>query len=124
MTRYGQFCPVAKAAEVFCERWTPLILRDLALGASRFSELQRGVPLASPSLLSHRLRQLEKEGVVQRRKSSSGRSWTYHLTSAGEDLALIVLSPGMIESATGGSSMRQAAANYASRRPRPTSIYF
>ena len=64
MTHYGQFCPVAKAAEVFCERWTPLILRDLALGASRFSELQHGVPLAS-----HRLKQLEKEGVVERRKS-------------------------------------------------------
>ena len=46
MKPYGQFCPVAKAAEVFCERWTPLILRDLAIGASRFSELQRGVPLA------------------------------------------------------------------------------
>jgi len=54
MKRYGQFCPIAKAAEVFCERWTPLILRDLAFGASRFSELQRGVPLASPTLLSHR----------------------------------------------------------------------
>jgi hypothetical protein len=54
--------PVAKAGEVFCERWTPLILRDLALGASRFSELQHGVPLASRSLLSLRLKQLEKEG--------------------------------------------------------------
>lgn len=95
MTRYGQFCPVAKAAEVFCERWTPLILRDLALGASRFSELQRGVPLASPSLLSHRLKQLEKEGVVERRKSASGRSWTYHLTPAGEDLSPIVMSLGL-----------------------------
>ena len=94
MKHYGQFCPVAKAAEVFCERWTPLILRDLALGASRFSELQRGVPLASPTLVSHRLKQLEKEGIVQRRKSPTGRSWTYHLTPAGEDLAPIVLSLG------------------------------
>jgi DNA-binding HxlR family transcriptional regulator len=95
MKRYGQFCPVAKAAEVFCERWTPLVLRDLALGASRFSELQRGVPLASPSLLSHRLKQLEKEGIVERRKSASGRSWTYHLTNAGQDLASIVMSLGV-----------------------------
>jgi DNA-binding HxlR family transcriptional regulator len=94
MKRYGQFCPVAKAAEVFCERWTPLILRDLALGASRFSELQRGVPLASPTLLSQRLKQLEKEGVLCRRKSSTGRSWTYHLTPAGEDFAQIVMSLG------------------------------
>jgi DNA-binding HxlR family transcriptional regulator len=95
MKHYGQFCPVAKAAELFCERWTPLILRDLALGASRFSELQRGVPLASPTLVSHRLKQLEKEGVVHRRKSRSGRSWTYHLTPGGEDLAPIVFSLGV-----------------------------
>jgi DNA-binding HxlR family transcriptional regulator len=94
MKRYGQFCPVAKAAEIFCERWTPLILRDLSLGATRFSELQRGVPLASPTLLSQRLKQLEKEGVVCRRKSESGRSWTYHLTEAGQDFAQIVLSLG------------------------------
>jgi DNA-binding HxlR family transcriptional regulator len=94
MKPYGQFCPVAKAAEVFCERWTALILRDLALGASRFSELQRGVPLASPTLVSQRLKQLEKEGIVRRRKSSTGRSWTYHLTPAGQDLAQIVLSLG------------------------------
>ena len=95
MKRYGQFCPVARAAEVFCERWTPLILRDLAHGASRFTELQRGVPLASPTLLSHRLKQLEKEGIVHRQKSASGRSWTYHLTPAGQDLAPIVLSLGV-----------------------------
>ncbi|MBR0692596.1 helix-turn-helix domain-containing protein [Bradyrhizobium lablabi] len=95
MKRYGQFCPVAKAAEVFCQRWTPLILRDLALGASRFSELQRGVPLASPSLLSHRLRQLENEGIVERSKSASGHSWTYHLTSAGDDLVPIVMALGV-----------------------------
>ena len=95
MKRYGQFCPVAKAAEVFCERWTPLILRDLALGSSRFRELQRGVPLASPTLISYRLKQLEKEGIVRRQKSATGRSWTYHLTPAGEDFAEIVMSLGI-----------------------------
>jgi len=95
MKRYGQFCPVAKAAEVFCVRWTPLILRDPALGASRFTELQGGVPLASPTLLSNRLKELEKEDIVHRRKSASGRSWTYHLTPAGEALAPIVLSLGV-----------------------------
>lgn len=85
MKSYGQFCPVAKAAEVFCERWTPLIIRDLACGATHFSELQRGVPLMSPTLLTRRLRQLEQEGIVERR--GAGRGSTYHLTAAGEELA-------------------------------------
>jgi DNA-binding HxlR family transcriptional regulator len=84
MRTYGQFCPVAKAAEIFCERWTALIIRDLACGASRFSELKRGVPLMSPTLLARRLRQLEQEGVVECRRT--GRMPTYHLTPAGEEL--------------------------------------
>ena len=52
---------------------------------------------ASPAahILSNRLKQLEKEGIVRRRKSTSGRSWTYHLTQAGEELAAIVLSLGV-----------------------------
>jgi DNA-binding HxlR family transcriptional regulator len=90
---YGQFCPVAKAAEVFAERWTPLVLRELISGSSRFSELQRGVPLMSPSLLSRRLRELEDAGVVEKRKGR-GRGFEYHLTEAGEGLRLVVLSLG------------------------------
>lgn len=88
MKSYGQFCPVAKAAELFCERWTALIIRDLAAGASRFSEIRRGVPLMSPTLLSRRLRQLEAEGVVERRPG--GRAGTYHLTPAGHEFVPIV----------------------------------
>ena len=92
---YNQFCPVAKAAEIFCERWTALILRDLAIGAARFSELQRGVPLASATLLSQRLKQLEAEGIVMRRKSSNGRGWTYHLSEAGKEFVPIVMALGV-----------------------------
>jgi DNA-binding HxlR family transcriptional regulator len=90
MRSYGQFCPIAKAAELFCERWTALILRDLLAGATRFSQLRRSVPLASPTLLSRRLRELEAEGVIERRRSESGRGWTYHLTRAGQEFAPIV----------------------------------
>lgn len=90
MKSYGQFCPVAKAAELFCERWTPLIVRDLAAGAMRFSELHRGVPLMSPTLLSRRLKQLEAEGIVERRRAPTGNTWTYHLTSAGVEFAPLV----------------------------------
>ena len=95
MKSYGQFCPVAKAAELFCERWTPLIVRDLAFGATRFSELQRGVPLMSPTLLSRRLKQLVAEGVVERRRSDTGKSWTYHLTPAGAEFVPLVETLGV-----------------------------
>jgi DNA-binding HxlR family transcriptional regulator len=90
MRSYDQFCPIAKAAEIFCERWTALILRDLVAGATRFSQLRRGIPLASPTLLSRRLKELEAEGIVERRRSDSGRSWTYHLTAAGREFAPIL----------------------------------
>jgi DNA-binding HxlR family transcriptional regulator len=49
MHSYGQFCPIAKAAELFCERWTAVILRDLLAGATRFSQLRRGAPLSNVS---------------------------------------------------------------------------
>ena len=95
MKSYGQFCPVAKAAELFCERWTALIIRDLATGATRFSELRRGVPLMSPTLLSSRLKQLQAEGVVERRPSKTGRTATYHLTEAGLEFAPLVEALGV-----------------------------
>jgi DNA-binding HxlR family transcriptional regulator len=94
MRSYGQFCPVAKAAELFCERWTPLILRDLAAGATRFSELQRGVPLMSPSLLSKRLKELQAEGVVEIRPLRNGRGSSYHLTAAGREFVPLVVALG------------------------------
>ena len=90
MKSYGQFCPVAKAAELFCERWTPLIIRDLAAGASRFSEIQRGVPLMSPTLLSRRLKQLEAENVIERVPLSSGKGHGYRLTPAGVEFVPLV----------------------------------
>jgi DNA-binding HxlR family transcriptional regulator len=94
MKSYGQFCPVAKAAEIFCERWTALVIRDLAAGAERFADLHRGVPLMSPTLLSCRLKQLESEGIVERRPAS-GRGFTYHLTRAGREFVPLVESLGV-----------------------------
>lgn len=92
--KYGQFCPVAKAAEIMCERWTALIIRDLSGGPRRFSELKRGVPLMSPTLLSHRIKQLIAEDVVARRRSPSGSGWIYQLTPAGKDFAPVILALG------------------------------
>ena len=63
MKGYGSFCPVAKAAEILTERWTPLVLRELLLGSSHFNQLRRGIPQMSPTLLSKRLQTLEEAAV-------------------------------------------------------------
>lgn len=94
MKSYGQFCPVAKAAELFCERWNALIVRDLASGPRRFSELKRGVPLMSPSLLSTRLKWLIEEGVVARHDADDRQS-AYALTEAGRDFVPLVEALGI-----------------------------
>jgi DNA-binding HxlR family transcriptional regulator len=94
MSRYGQFCPVAKAAEILAERWTPLVVRELMCGSTTFNDLKRGVPLMSRSLLSTRLRELERAGVVERRPATGRSTHTYHLTPAGEELRAIVMGLG------------------------------
>lgn len=88
MKGYGQFCPVAKGAEVFAERWTPLVIRELLNGSTHFNDLHRGVPLMSRTLLSTRLKQLEKIGVIRRKRGAQGPE--YHLTAAGRDFAPMV----------------------------------
>ena len=75
---YGQFCPVAKASEIFAERWTPLILRELLCGSHRFSELEHGLPRISRSLLAQRLRFLADAGPVERTIPTGKRSLEYH----------------------------------------------
>jgi DNA-binding HxlR family transcriptional regulator len=90
MSIYRQFCPVAKAAEIFAERWTPLILRELLMGSHRFSEIEAGVPRISKSLLTQRLRFLERAGLVERRPSANGHVAEYHLTQAGQELYDVV----------------------------------
>ena len=77
MKGYGQFCPIAKAAEIFAERWTPLVLRELVAGSTHFNDLRRGVPLMSSSLLSQRLKRLEVEGVIERRPAETGHGGEY-----------------------------------------------
>lgn len=91
---YGQFCPVSMAAEVFCSRWTPLVLRELMAGTTRFNDLRRGVPRMSPALLSKRLKELEKAGIVAVARGSGG-AVEYTLTPAGADLRDVVIGLGM-----------------------------
>lgn len=86
MKPYGQFCSIAKALEVMGERWSPLILRELICGSSRYSEIHRGIPRISPALLSKRLNDLERAGVIARDAETGG----YALTEAGWELRPVI----------------------------------
>lgn len=87
---YGQFCPIAMTSEILAVRWTPLLIRELLCGSHRFSDLQRGLPLISPSLLSTRLRELEFAGIVERQPAESGKGFDYYLTQGGMELRPII----------------------------------
>jgi DNA-binding HxlR family transcriptional regulator len=88
---YGQFCPVAMAAEVLCTRWTMIVLRELIAGSTRFNDLRRGVPRMSPALLSQRLKQLEEAGVIQRsRVRGTSDIFDYQLSKAGQELRPLI----------------------------------
>src|SRR4051812_19648427 len=90
MHRYGQYCPVARAAEILADRWTVLIVRELLANVSHFNELERGLPHMSRTLLAGRLRRLQQAGVLERRGATRGKQTEYRLTSAGRELQPII----------------------------------
>jgi DNA-binding HxlR family transcriptional regulator len=87
---FGQFCPVAVACEVFAERWTPIILREMFAGSRYFSEIRRGVPNISSALLVQRLRSLEANGVIVRESIPGDRGQSYRLTEAGREFHSVI----------------------------------
>jgi DNA-binding HxlR family transcriptional regulator len=91
---YGQFCPVAKASEIFATRWTPLIVRELIAGAHSFNDIHRGVPLISRAVLVARLRELENHGIIEHRPRGDGKGHEYCLTPAGEGLRAVTAALG------------------------------
>src|SRR5258708_39886654 len=91
---YGQFCPIAKASEIFATRWTPLIVRELMAGAHAFNDIHRGVPLISRAVLVARLRELEEHGVIERRPRAGGPRPGDYLTPAGQALDPVMAAPG------------------------------
>jgi DNA-binding HxlR family transcriptional regulator len=90
MAEYRQFCPVARASEVFADRWTPLIVRELLAGSRHFNDIERGLPGISRSLLVSRLRHLEDRGVVARERRRQPARIEYTLTEAGRDLQRVI----------------------------------
>jgi DNA-binding HxlR family transcriptional regulator len=93
-TTYGEYCPIAVGAEVFADRWTPLVLRELMLGSRRFNDIHRGLPKMNRTLLVQRLRSLERRALVERRCENGGRTVDYVLTESGRELQPIVWSLG------------------------------
>jgi DNA-binding HxlR family transcriptional regulator len=94
MRNYGQFCPIARGSEILAERWTPIILRNVLMGCRTFNEIAAGAPGLSRALLTRRLRELERAGVIQIRPKPGGRGSLYEPTSAGRDLGPVLLALG------------------------------
>jgi DNA-binding HxlR family transcriptional regulator len=95
MRTYGDGCAIAHALDLVGERWALLVVRELLLGPKRYTDLRRGLPNASPNVLSERLRELERAGIVRRRKlPPPAGSRIYELTEWGLELEEIVMSLG------------------------------
>ena len=94
MRSYAQYCPIAKASEILGDRWTLLIVREMLGEVRGFNELQRGLPGISRSVLTDRLRALERAEIVERRRGPKGRTLEYRLTPAGRDLEPVVQALG------------------------------
>jgi DNA-binding HxlR family transcriptional regulator len=86
MNSYGQYCPISRSAELLGDRWTIHIVRDLLTGTSRFNELISGNPGLSRALLSRRLQQLVRAGVIEHDDDDG----SYRLTASGRDLEPVV----------------------------------
>ena len=92
---YGDGCAIAHGLDLVGERWALLVIRELLLGPKRYTDLKKGLPNASPNVISERLRELEQAGVIRRDKlppPASAR--VYELTEWGLELEDTVLSLG------------------------------
>jgi DNA-binding HxlR family transcriptional regulator len=89
MKSYGEYCPIAMGSDAIADRWTPLILREFMCGAERFSDIHRGIPRMSRSLLAQRLRQMERLELIERHPGP-----TYRLSSSGRELEEVIWALG------------------------------
>ena len=91
---YGQFCPIAKSLEIIGEKWTLLIIRELLMGGSRFSELQRGLRLVSPTILTKRLASLADHGLVVKKRLAGQSGYAYYPTESCKQLLPVLVALG------------------------------
>ena len=95
MRTYGDGCAIAQALDLVGERWALLVVRELLLGPKRYTDLRRGLPNASPNVLSQRLAELERAGIIRRRKlPPPAGARVYELTEWGHGLQETVTSLG------------------------------
>jgi DNA-binding HxlR family transcriptional regulator len=95
MRTYSEACAAAHALDLIGERWAMLVVRELLLGPKRFTDLRAGLPQVSPNVLAQRLRELERAGIVRRRKlAPPAASRVYELTPWGEELEGVIISLG------------------------------
>ena len=92
--KYGQFCPIAKATEILGEKWTIMIVREILMGATRFNAMQRGLGDISPALLTSRLKSLEEQGMIVRRKITGQKGYEYFPTEACQALLPVLVAMG------------------------------
>jgi DNA-binding HxlR family transcriptional regulator len=88
---YGQYCPIARSSELLAERWTLIILRNILVGFQTFNEIADGAPGLSRGLLSKRLRELERAGIIEIRPKRDGQGSLYEPTQAGRELSELML---------------------------------
>lgn len=91
---YGQFCPIAKATEIIGEKWTILVIRELLMGGTRFNELQRGLSMISPTMLSKRLDTLEQHGLLMKKRIPGQKGYEYFPTKSCSELLPIIKTLG------------------------------
>ena len=92
---YDDGCAAAHALDLVGERWALLVVRELLLGPKRFADLRGGLPHASPDVLSRRLKELERAGVVRRRRlPPPAASRVYELTDWGMELEPVIVRLG------------------------------
>ncbi len=89
MKTYGQYCPIARTSELFAERWTPIIVRNLLAGCRTFTQIREGAPGIPKALLAERLAMLARYGVVERRANPNKRGALYELTESGRELKAV-----------------------------------
>jgi DNA-binding HxlR family transcriptional regulator len=107
---YKQYCGIARALDLIGERWALLVIRELVFGPKRFTDLHQGLPGIATNVLSQRLRELEREGVVARRRlPPPAASNVYELTEYGQELVPIMLALGRWGARTMGARVPEQA---------------